>query len=573
MAEKELDRKILAPDGMIVINKDHKIIVFNEAACRITGLSENEVISKNSSFLFDDSTDKNSIISQALASAEIISNISLLINCQSGKKLTVTASITPVEQPSQGTIGIILVFRDTQETLFLYNALDEKNKEILEEKNKLETIFNSLLEGTFTINTEWEITSFNQSAESITGYSVAEAIGKKYWKVFPSEEGNEDPQLKAFIAEHQKELLRETNIIRKDGSRTLVRINSAPLMNTAGEKIGRVVTFEDISLMKNLSDHIEERFHFKNIIGRSKAMLKVFDMMENVITTDSTVLVTGQSGTGKEIIARAIHLNSERKTEPFIAVNCTSFAETLLESELFGHEKGAFTGAIKSKPGRFELAGNGTLFLDEVGDIPLPIQVKLLRVIENRQFERVGGTKSLNLNARIICATHRNLETEIEQGNFREDLYYRINVINIHLPPLYERKDDIPTLVNYFIQKFNTKFNKEINHISSDALKVITHYKWPGNIRELENVIEHAFVVCRDETIETEHLPEKLQNLFERLVNNNVSSNTKSLLELAEKQIVEETLERFNGNRTETADALGIEKTTLWRKMKKFKLL
>jgi transcriptional regulator with PAS, ATPase and Fis domain len=325
--------------------------------------------------------------------------------------------------------------------------------------------------------------------------------------------------------------------------------------------------------MKNLSKHIEERFHFKNIIGRSKPMLKVFNMMENVIDTDSTVLITGQSGTGKEIIARAIHLNSDRKSEPFIAVNCTAFAETLLESELFGHEKGAFTGAIKSKPGRFELAANGTLFLDEIGDIPLSIQVKLLRIIENRQFERVGGTNTLALTARIICATHRDLEKEIKEEKFREDLYYRINVINIHLPSLYERKDDIPNLVNYFIQKFSEKFNKNINYISSDALKVILFYKWPGNIRELENVIEHAFVVCRGESIETEHLPEKLVTLFEKLVTPEANSKNGSLLSYAEKQMIEETLNRFNGDRTKTADALGIDKTTLWRKMKKLGLL
>ncbi|MCB0747081.1 MAG: sigma 54-interacting transcriptional regulator, partial [Ignavibacteriae bacterium] len=530
-------------------------------------------LAKQSDFLFDNSIDRNSFIAKCLSSGEIFTNISLTLNCANNIKLAVTASVTPLKQPEQGTIGIIIVFRNTQETLSLYNALDEKNREIIEEKNKLETIFNSLLEGTFTINTSWEITSFNRSAESITGFSVLEAIGKKYWEVFPSEDGKEDPQLRAFIADHQQELLRETTIIRKDGSRILVRINSAPLMNTSGNRIGRVVTFEDISVMKNLSNHIEERFHFKNIIGRSKPMLKVFDMMENVITTDSTVLITGQSGTGKEIIARAIHLNSDRKSEPFIAVNCTAFAETLLESELFGHEKGAFTGAIKSKPGRFELAATGTLFLDEIGDLPLSVQVKLLRVIENRQFERVGGTKNITLDARIICATHRDLEKEIKEEKFREDLYYRINVINIHLPSLYDRKDDIPTLVNYFIQKFSEKFKKEINYISSNALKVISYYKWPGNIRELENVIEHAFVVCRGETIETEHLPDKFQHLFEKLITNNVGNNNKSPLEFAEKQMIEETLNRFNGNREETADALGIDKTTLWRKMKKLGLL
>ncbi|MBK9097464.1 MAG: sigma 54-interacting transcriptional regulator [bacterium] len=364
-----------------------------------------------------------------------------------------------------------------------------------------------MLEGTFTVDSEWKITSFNKAAEGITGFSASEALGKDYWEVFPSEAGKEDLLLKSFIEDHHQNLLRETTIIRKDGSRVLVRINSAQLLDTRSNKIGRVVTFEDISIMKNLSDHIEERFHFKNVIGRSKPMLQVFSMMENVLDTDSTVLITGDSGTGKEVIARAIHLNSARKSEPFIAVNCTAFAETLLESELFGHEKGAFTGAIRTKPGRFELAANGTLFLDEIGDIPLSTQVKLLRVLENRQFERVGGTKTIQLNARIISATHRDLEKEIINGKFREDLFYRINVINIHLPSLHEREDDIPSLVNHFMSKFNNKFKKNIHYISPNALKVITNYDWPGNIRELENVIEHSFVVCNSDAIKTEHLP------------------------------------------------------------------
>ncbi|HEX7356983.1 MAG TPA: sigma 54-interacting transcriptional regulator [Ignavibacteriaceae bacterium] len=571
-SKKLLDNKLLASDGIVAINKDYRIIVFNDAAVRITGFKENDVLNNSSNILFKPSIESNSLVSKALLTGEIFSNISLIINCKNGKELSAIASITPLIQPDQDIIGIIVVFRDIAEIETLYNSLKEKNSEVIEEKNKLETIFNSLLEGTFTIDSEWRITSFNKAAEGITGFSLSEAIGKKYWQVFPSEDGHEDLQLKAFIEDHQQTLLRETTIIRKDGSRVLVRINSAPLMNANGNKIGRVVTFEDISVVKNLSNHIEERFHFKNIIGRSKPMQQVFSLMENVIETDSTVLITGQSGTGKEVVARSIHLNSRRKSEPFIAVNCTAFAETLLESELFGHEKGAFTGAIRTKPGRFELAGNGTLFLDEIGDVPLSIQVKLLRVLENRQFERVGGTKTVSLNARIITATHRNLEKEILNGKFREDLFYRINVINIHLPSLYERRDDIPGLVTHFMEKFNTRFGKEIHYISPNALKVISHYKWPGNIRELENAIEHAFVVCNSDAIQTEHLPSRLQPIIDELNLSEDTNTSNSPLQNIELQLIKETLSKFEGNRSKTASALGIDKSTLWRKMKKYNL-
>lgn len=573
MTENEINIKTLAPDGIISINKELKVIVFNEAACRITGFNTRDIVGRDSDFIFPNSNENKSYIHQSLTIGEIFSNISLTLQCADKKYLPVTASITPITNPEQGITGTIIVFRDTQEILSLYNTLEGKNKEIIEEKNKLETIFNSLLEGTFTINLNWEITSFNRAAEGITGFNLSEAIGKKYWEVLPSEDAKEESLLKAFIVDHQPTLLRETIIIRKDGSRVPVRINSAPLLDISGTKIGRVVTFEDISVVKNLSDHIEERFHFKNIIGRSKPMKKVFNLMENVINTDSTVLITGESGTGKEVIARSIHLNSERKSTPFIAVNCTAFAETLLESELFGHEKGAFTGAIRTKPGRFELAGEGTLFLDEIGDIPLSVQVKLLRVLENRQFERVGGTASIQLKARIISATHRDLEKEIETGRFREDLYYRINVINIHLPPLIERKDDIPSLINFFMDKFNERFRKDIHYISPNALKVINSYRWPGNIRELENVIEHAFVVCNSDAIRTEHLPERLQHIINELQLTEESTAPGTPFENAEKQLILNTLRNFNGNRTETAAALGINKATLWRKMKKYNLL
>jgi transcriptional regulator with PAS, ATPase and Fis domain len=244
----------------------------------------------------------------------------------------------------------------------------------------------------------------------------------------------------------------------------------------------------------------------------------------------------------------------------------------LLESELFGHEKGAFTGAIKTKPGRFELADEGTLFIDEIGDISLPIQVKLLRVIENRQFERVGGIETLELKARIITATHRNLGEEIIAGRFREDLFYRINVINIRLPSLVEHKEDIPGLVNHFLEKFRRRFKKNINNISPNSMLVINNYNWPGNIRELENVIEHAFVVCNGEVIETEHLPERLWAVLENLDFNNDKGEQESPIKIAEKQLILDMLEKFNGNRTKTANALGIDKSTLWRKMKKFRL-
>ena len=532
--EKEINERIIAPDGIIALNAEKKIIVFNEAACRITGFSEKEILSNDIYILIHEFKDEQSFIMQSLEEGEIYTNIPLTLNCANNKILQVTASITPVIQPLQGILGVIIVFRDTQETLTLYAELQEKNKVIIEEKNKLEAIFRSRLEGTFTIDMNGVITSFNRAAEKITGYSEKDVIGKEYWEVILPGTNKESSHFKSIFSEDIYSKQRELLLNRKDNSKVPVRGNSSPLIDASGYIIGAVLSFQDISELKNLSNHLEERFHFNNIIGRSKVMQDVYNLMENVIKTDSTLLITGESGTGKEMVARAIHLNSERKSEPFIAINCSAFAETLLESELFGHEKGAFTGAIRRKPGRFELAGEGTIFLDEIGDIMLPVQVKLLRVIENKQFERVGGTDTLDLKARIITATHRNLEVEIAEGRFREDLFYRINVIDIHLPPLIKRYGDIPSLVHHFMQKFNKKFNKDITDISPSAMQVINNHSWPGNIRELENIMEHAFVVCPGKIIETEHLPAKLWKMIEKIMIDGKENEQKSLLGNAE---------------------------------------
>jgi transcriptional regulator with PAS, ATPase and Fis domain len=372
----------------------------------------------------------------------------------------------------------------------------------------------------------------------------------------------------------KKEMLNNDLVIkRKNGSRIPIRVNSKPFFDTEGDCIGGIETFRDISEIKILTKHLEERFSFANIIGKSKIMQNLYTLLEHVSQTDSTVLITGDSGTGKELVARAIHLNSERKMQPFMAVNCSAFVETLLESELFGHERGSFTGAFKTKPGRFELARNGTLLLDEIGDLTPQVQVKLLRVLETRQFERVGGTKPIQMEARIITATNKDLKKEIKENRFREDLFYRINVVNIHLPPLRERIDDLPMLVDHFIHKFKKKFKKNIKSISPDTFDVLRKYSWPGNIRELENVLEHAFVLCSQNTIHLQNLPEWLvENLKVKKPLITGEKNKESIKD-AEKLHILSILNKYDGNRTKVAHALGIDKSTLWRKMKKYDLL
>jgi PAS domain S-box-containing protein len=494
------------------------------------------------------------------------------IKCADNTYKKVLVSITPVNHPEMGLAGIIAIFRDIREMANILKQLEDKNKELEIEKNKLEAIFNSKMEGTFTIDKEWNIVSFNKSAERITGVRVSDAIGRKCWDIFCKDEKRENCPMTAAIENKTASVLVEFEKITKNGEKIPVRVSAAPLFDGNGEHIGAVETFQDLSEIKHLYSHLEENYKFDNIIGRSKPMQNIYSLIENVSESKSIVLITGESGTGKEVVARAIHLNSDSKSGPFIALNCSAFAETLLESELFGHEKGAFTGAIKNKLGRFEMAKGGTLFLDEIGDISQAIQVKLLRVLETRSFERVGSTETIELNARIIAATNRDLEKAVRDGKFREDLYYRINVINIHLPPLRERKEDLTLLTSHLMKKFRNRLGKNIRQISPEVINQFLKYDWPGNIRELENVLEHAFIVCHTNLIELQHLPPRFLSLAgdvaatERVQEVNPLKN-------AEMKLIAETIKKHNGSRSKTAKELGIDKSTLWRKMKKYKLI
>jgi PAS domain S-box-containing protein len=560
--------KMITPDGIIVISSEKKIIAFSQAASRITGYEEDEIILKDFNFLFKKSGEYKNYITDSLTSGNTYSNLSINITCNNDRVLNVLSSITPITRSDKSIIGLALVFRDTEEMLSLAEIIQDKTQALMDEKNKLDAIFNSNIEGTFTIDMEWNVTSFNKSAEKITGYNKEEAINKKCWEIFGSNLCRNGCHMESTMTGRVSSIGNELVIKSKEKKLIPIRVNSAPLLNGMNEQVGAVETFIDISEIKNLAEHLSEKYKFANIIGKSKSMNKVYSLLESVAQSDSSVLITGESGTGKELVARAIHLHSDRKSAPFVAINCNAFAESLIESELFGHEKGAFTGAIKNKTGRFELAKDGTLFLDEIGDLSSQIQVKLLRVLETKQFEQVGGIEPITLNARIIAATNKDLKKEIETGRFREDLLFRINVINIDLPPLRERMEDFPILVNHFIELFNEKLKKKIAGISAEAFRLLTKYNWPGNIRELENVIEHGFVLCQGEIIQLEHLPEKLINRIETFENKNKPS---PIIE-AEKKLILDTLEKYKGNKNETAKALGINKSTLWRKMKKLNL-
>jgi len=322
---------------------------------------------------------------------------------------------------------------------------------------------------------------------------------------------------------------------------------------------------------RDLRSKLEDKFHFKNIIGKSEKMVKIFELIDHIATYDSSVLIIGESGTGKELIANAIHYRSPRANMPFIKVSCASLSEGIIESELFGHEKGAFTGAIASRKGRFETAHQGTLFLDEVEDIPLSTQIKLLRVLQEGEFERVGGNKTIKVNIRIIAASNRDLQEAVKNGQFREDLYYRLNVVNIKLPPLKERREDIPFLVNFFIERFNKKYNMKVKGISQRAMNLLMDYGWSGNIRELENTIESILVINSPEVIDLQHLPQEIREFKERP--EVIPIKIGMPLEEVEREILVRTLKATKGNKRRAAQLLGINVRTIHRKMEELQEL
>jgi len=344
-------------------------------------------------------------------------------------------------------------------------------------------------------------------------------------------------------------------------------------------KLQRALYYKNTTAEVNrLRREIQSEFEFGNIIGKSEAMKKVLETVQSVSDRDATVLIRGESGTGKEKIAGAIHYHSMRRNGPFIRVSCAALNREILESELFGHEKGAFTGAVKTRRGRFELANGGSIFLDDVDDIPLDMQVKLLRVLQERTFERVGGEETLSVDVRIICATKKDLLEHVKEGYFREDLFYRLNVVPINIPPLRERKEDIPLLINYFLKKFVSQYEDALPDVSQEVMDVLLAYNWPGNVRELENVIEHSVAFSKSKGISIETLPEYLRrvdirtDLLSMDLSNKQEINLQDALTEVEKKLIQWAHQKTNGNQVKMAEILGIPRTTLRNRLIKLQL-
>ncbi len=428
-----------------------------------------------------------------------------------------------------------------------------------------ESILDSISDGVFTVDAEWRVTSFNRAAETITGIPKEEAIGRFCSEVFRSSLCEGSCALRHTLETGKPIINKTCFIIDACGKRIPISVSTAVLKDGAGRVMGGAETFRDLSEVEALRRELRDRVRIGDLKSRSPAMKNVFDVIPAAAASDSTVLIQGETGTGKELVARAIHETGARKKRPFIAVNCGALPDTLLEAELFGYKKGAFTGAAADKPGRFALARNGSLFLDEIGDVSPALQVRLLRVLQERSFDPLGSVRPEFSEARIIAATNKDLSSLVREGKFREDLFYRVNIVRIEIPPLRRRKEDIPLLAEHFIGRFNSLQGKSVEGLSGEVLALFMAYDWPGNVRELENVIERAFVLCRGKRLGLEHVPPEM--LFSRQTGNPEPDIGTVRLE-AERQAVLAALSAHRNNATNAARALGIHRSTLYRKMK-----
>lgn len=430
-------------------------------------------------------------------------------------------------------------------------------------------ILEKISEGVIVIDREKRVTFFNEAAEILTGFSSRDAVGQYCFDVFRADICAAACPMDRIL-ERGKDLRDiPAMIIHREGEQIPIAVSAYGLLSNEGQAVGVIEIFRDLRELERLRRQVSRTYTLEDIVGRHAKIREIFKVLPDVAQSDSPVLIEGPTGSGKELFARAIHNLSSRVNGPFIPINCGALPDTLLESELFGYVKGAFTGAARAKPGRFLLADKGTLFLDEICNTSLSFQADLLRVLEEGEFTPLGDTRPLQADFRVIAATNRDLKKMVREGTFREDLFYRLNVVKISLPPLRHRKKDIPLLLDHFIRRFNLLKGRAIRGVSPDVLSLFMKYPFPGNIRELENIIEYAYILCKGPVIEVAHLPGDVKEWARRHPS---AKPVAGALELEEAEKIKVVLERHGGNRVAASEELGISRTTLWRKIRRYGL-
>ena len=425
----------------------------------------------------------------------------------------------------------------------------------------ISTILDSVADGVFTVDESMRITSFNRAAEEITGFSRNEALGQRCCEIFRTDVCFSACPVEEAMKTGQDVINREVSVLDRRNREIPISVNASALRDADGRPVGGVETFRDLSQLRALTREMEEKYTFHQPVSRNPVMRKLFDILPDVAASDVAVLIQGDSGTGKELFARAIHNLSPRKDKPLVVVNCGALPEPLLEAEIFGAKRGAYTGAVDDRPGRLELAEGGTFFLDEIGDLPLSLQVKLLRVIENLEYQPLGAKRSRKADVRFVAATHRDLEQMVRAGNFRQDLFFRLNVIVLKIPPLSARSEDIPLLLDLALERFNAKYGKKIRGFTGEALSFLLNHAYPGNVRELLNMVERAVILNHDAMIGVKDFPASIsRDPSPQLARPDGKRPSRKELQ--------RILEQYGGNRALAAQTLGVHRTTLWRWMK-----
>ncbi len=441
-------------------------------------------------------------------------------------------------------------------------------------KNPLsfQNILESVAIGIFAVDKDSCITLFNKEAEKITGFKQKEALGRKCYEIFRTDLCMRGCYLRKAMETGTKIVKVRNKILNRKNEEIPVSITASVLMDEEGNILGGVESFFDDTVRITMERKISESYTFENIVGKDDKIAKLFDILPIAAKANAHTLVLGETGTGKDLFARAIHNASERRNGPFIKVNCAALPSHLLESELFGYKKGAFTDAKQNKAGRFQLAEGGTIFLDEIGDLSRDLQAKLLQVLDEKEFYPLGSTKPVKVDVRVIASTNRPLESMVKEGGFREDLYYRLRVIVIEIPPLRERSADIPLLIDHFLKEDLKAMGKEIPGATSDFMTILLNYDYPGNVRELKNIIEHAVTVHREGMLGKDHLPLYLSKKNDKTLSHDLPG-MKDSISFMERDHLLETLKKLRWNRHDAARALQMNRTTLWRKMKKYNLI
>jgi PAS domain S-box-containing protein len=546
------------PQAALLLDLRGRVLAANTEACRLLQADEQALLGRHA-----DEATGFSVLADSCPLEEVLRQgralPSLTVEGQ-GDRLPLVVELTPLLDDDGQCVALLESFRETPVIHEMSTRLQRKRASLQVEMERSRALVNSIADGIYSVDTSMRITAFSRSLERMTGYAEEEVLGACCRDVLQTNVCDTDCPLR-WTLENEKPIQNcRASLSRRSGETIPAFISSDLLRDSEGRISGCIGIVRDRSEVEKLKERLGDSLSFSDFVGKSKMMVELFERADNVAATDATVLVQGESGTGKEIMARAIHYRSGRRKHPFIRVNCAALTDSLLESELFGHDKGAFTGAIRDKPGRFELADGGTLFLDEIGDTSVALQAKLLRALQEREFERVGGVKTIKSDVRVIAASNKDLRKEVAAGRFREDLYYRLCVVPLHLPPLRERKEDIPLLTEAFIEKFNAR-EERIGEVSTRAMALMMGYDWPGNVRELENAIEHAYVTSTSGRVERRFLPAVLQgSLGSGGLDDGPVGDGSDELRLV--------LERCRWQKNAAARELGISRTTLWRRMK-----